>query len=576
MHIDVISDYQQFVGLKDRWDRLYEKDPEGQFFLSWIFFSTYLRRFEREWFILAVRPGPVGTPYVGFLPLRLRTKLNTKTGQFYNEIDLGGNYAADYTGILCDPQYADRAIPALAGYVKRMSWAKLHLENLRMSDTRQRLFLENLNHDSLVVRKLSRINKIDNVNNTKCPSVELQATFDQYLAASISPGTRQKIRRFLRRADTGPEFRITVADATTIDRDLEYLLKFWRQKWAERKGKRLEGIIRSSRRLYKDGFRSGTLFLPVLWLGDRPIAALATFLDPVKKSMLSHTAIRDETVEVPSAGRVLHAYSIRYGIERGYRTYEFLRGDEPYKYSFGATDTTINCLLVQTRTGRNIGDMLDPRSVETAFKRATKFHQDGQLAQAEVGYRQIVATAPRFGRAFYGLGQILADRGDHREAAKAYEIVTQVSPKAVKGWFRLGTEYQALDRHTDAADAFRKVLEIEPGLAAAEYALARSLGELKQTEEATAKLQALQEKLPANNPAGLALRLKAERQLKKLKQEEPRFILSNPAKAPPLAATMPEPGIVGTVHKLLVQAQSETKPAFKPFGQKKTQRSATV
>ncbi|TGT01517.1 GNAT family N-acetyltransferase, partial [Mesorhizobium sp. M8A.F.Ca.ET.213.01.1.1] len=73
MQIDVITTREALNGLKQNWDDLYEKDPEAQFFLSCTFLSSYVRRYEGGWSVLAARPGP-GTPYVALLPLRLSTR----------------------------------------------------------------------------------------------------------------------------------------------------------------------------------------------------------------------------------------------------------------------------------------------------------------------------------------------------------------------------------------------------------------------------------------------------------------------------------------------------------------------
>ena len=144
MLLDVITEYDDFLALKETWNSLYQKDPEAQFFLSWTFLSTYIRGYEGTWFILAARLGPKGSPYVALLPLRLITRMSKKTGQFHNEINMAGSYAADYTGIICAPEFADRAIPAFAKHLRNMHWTKLHLENLRMSERRLRLFLRHL------------------------------------------------------------------------------------------------------------------------------------------------------------------------------------------------------------------------------------------------------------------------------------------------------------------------------------------------------------------------------------------------------------------------------------------------
>lgn len=236
MQIDVITKREELNRLRENWDDLYQKDPEAQFFLSWTFLSSYMRRYEDAWSVLAARSGPPGSSYIALLPLRLRTRLNKKTGICHNELNMAGNYAADYAGILCAPGFAERAIPALARHLLKMNWAKLHLENLRMSEKRRRLLIDNLADRRLTAHKMPRVNKTDNVDNCICPAAALPGDWDSYLEQKTSSNTRQKIRRFLRKLDGSGEFRITHADATTIDRDIGIILEMWRIKWAPRKG----------------------------------------------------------------------------------------------------------------------------------------------------------------------------------------------------------------------------------------------------------------------------------------------------------------------------------------------------
>ena len=52
---------------------------------------------------------------------------------------------------------------------------------------------------------------------------------------------------------------------------------------------------------------------------------------------------------------ILHAYSIRHAIAHGFVEYDFLRGNEPYKYSFGCKERKIYSIVLETRSGRNLG-----------------------------------------------------------------------------------------------------------------------------------------------------------------------------------------------------------------------------
>lgn len=491
MLIDVVTSREDIEGLKSNWDDLYRSDPDAQYFLSWHFISAFLRRFDGEWFVLAARQRPSPSPYVALMPMRFITRLNGKRGFFYHDVHMGGAHVADYTGAVCAPQFAQAAMSAFAKHLRKMHWANLHLGNLRMSSGRMRTFIENLEDKRLDIRNVTAINKTDNIDNSRCPSIELPATWNAYLEKKVGSNMRQKMRRLLRKLDDSDEFRITLPDSTTLERDIAILLGFWKERWGPRKGNRMPGILRTNQRTFQDAFKDGSLFFPVLWQGDRPLGALATFIDPVKKSYLFSMAGRDETVETVSPGLLLHAYSIRHAIENGFRTYDFLRGDESYKYTFGATDTIIKSKRVYTRSGRNLGDRLDVRLLSGIFKVANGWHKEGHLAKAEQTYRQILDTDPLHPTTLYGLGQIMASKGDHQAAATIFQTLSSVAPDLAKGWTRLGTALQALGRHEDAVEAFGKAIQLTPHSASARYGVAVSLLNLGRMRAARLQLDAV-------------------------------------------------------------------------------------
>jgi CelD/BcsL family acetyltransferase involved in cellulose biosynthesis len=412
MRIDAIYRREELDALKQNWDDLYRADPEAQYFLSWQFISAFFRRFEGQWFVLAASQDARPSPYVALMPLRLKTRMNGKAGFFYHDVMTGGSYVADYTGAVCAPEFAQAAMAGFGRHLRKMHWANLHLENLRMSGGRLKAFLDRLEDKPLEIRHLSRVNKPENVDNSRCPSVELPETWDAYLEQQLGSNMRQKLRRLLRKLDGSDEFRVTLPDAASIDRDIAILLDLWKNRWGARKGDSLRGILNTNRRVFGDAFANGSLFLPVLWHRDRPIGALATFVDPVKKTYFFSMAGRDETADILPPGLVPHAYSIRHAIQNGYRTYDFLRGDEPYKYSFGASDTIIASKLVRTRSRRNLGDRLDARALTGIFRVANRNHKNGHLAKAENAYRQILDTDPAHAPTLYALGQLLASKGD--------------------------------------------------------------------------------------------------------------------------------------------------------------------
>lgn len=487
VQIRVIDNLQAFTELRDEWDLVYEKDPDAQFFLSWTWLSQWLPMLAGPWFILAVKPA--GTEHhVAFLPLRLRLK-ERKQGGFCNEINMAGNYQADYTGFICMPEFDSRAIPALARHVGKLPWAHIHLENIRTTDERLRLFMDCFSRGKFGIKAQERINKRDNIDNCICPFARLPDNWDTFLNDSLSANTRQKIRRFLRQVENDGDFRITQANADTVERDLNILLRFWATKWGARKGNRLNNILKSNYEMLKRNFDAGALFLPVFWQGDTPLGALASLVDPEKKSFLFYIGGRDETFNTPPPGLILHAHSIRHAIQNGFRTYDFLRGNEPYKYSFGTEERRISCSIISTRDGRNPNDKLDIKSIPHALERATELHKSGRFARAELAYRQIIRTDPQCAKALYYLGQLKATTGSHGAAKRIFKSLVEIKPDAEKAWLRLGNSLEARRRFSEAADAYGEAIKRQPGLALARNKLGNALFKLRRFDDAIAAFE---------------------------------------------------------------------------------------
>lgn len=489
MRVDVIESHQALLDLKANWDTVYSGDPEGHFFLSWTWLTHWLEGDRSQWYVLAAQPEKA-SGYVAFFPLRLRTKFRRSGGGgFYNVIGLAGRGLSDYTGIIALPEYEAEAIAAFSRYLRRSNWATLSLEFFRASPNRVERLLRCLPPKSFRRTEVPAVNKGDNINNCICPYVSLPNDWDTYLAG-LGANTRQKMRRFLRKVDEGDEFRITVANAETIERDLDILMKFWGIKWAPRKGDRLPGLVKTNRSMFRACFDSGALFLPVLWQGDTPLGALATFIDQRKKALLFFMAGRDEAARSPVApGLTLHAYSLRHAIENGFETYDFLRGNEEYKYMFGVREFVLRNLVITTPNRQNLGGKLDRRCILQVLKNAMHLHKINKLADAERGYRQVLEVTPKSPAALYGYGQLLAKKGDHRGAARLFRRLVAVKPDARNAWLRLAFSLEVEKRFADAAEVYRNLIRQRPSDAEAYAQLSRTLLALGKEGEAGSALK---------------------------------------------------------------------------------------
>ena len=90
----------------------------------------------------------------------------------------------------------------------------------------------------------------------------------------------------------------------------------------------------------------GFLHLAFLEVGGVKAATYLSF-DYNQKRLVFNSGLETEGFQSLSAGIVLAARVIDDAIQRGYTEFDFLRGDEKYKYQMGAKDTWIYHVRVE-------------------------------------------------------------------------------------------------------------------------------------------------------------------------------------------------------------------------------------
>ncbi|AYG58802.1 GNAT family N-acetyltransferase [Rhizobium jaguaris] len=411
MHVDVIEKQEDLQGLKGNWDRIYEIDPEAQCFLSWTWISSWFASRSLPWIVLAAREDADGA-YVAFFPIQLGTGLDRGKG-FYNTIVLGGSYFASYTGILCDPAFADAVVPAFADCIRSFHWSSLHLDDIDRSSLRIGSFLEHFPTADFVGDRVKRPAQISDAAERIDPEIHVHVTlpadFDSFLRDKLHWRARRNIRHCLRKLE-GSAFRVTHGNAETIEADLATLLSLWEKQWGRRNPGYTRYVLDNSQSVLPDCLGSGSLFLPIVWHNRVPIAASAVLLDRPRKSLLCFLSARDVSVRDLSPGLMVHAYTIRWAIESGFRIYDLGPGNYEHKYIFGSVSRRIERFRIDTRTGRNLGERLDPHCLPFVIARIKSLYSASDLTNAEIGCRQVLAIEPMHQEALALYREIVASR----------------------------------------------------------------------------------------------------------------------------------------------------------------------
>jgi tetratricopeptide (TPR) repeat protein len=330
-----------------------------------------------------------------------------------------------------------------------------------MSERRRRHFLNGFAKTRFNEKPIHYVHVNDPANHGICPRVTLPASWDDYLAM-LSTNNRQKIRRLLKKVDAGTDCRITFSQPEDFEQNLTMLLDFWKIRWRPTKGDEVERIAWTSHRMLLRSGEAGRLLLPIFWHQDRPVAALATLIDRAKKALMFFITGRDQTYEQMPAGYLLHAHSIRYAIANGFKHYDFLKGNEPYKYAFASESRYLKGVSVIPKTNRSLGGRLNPMGLPAMLDMTLEFENKGEMADAELGYRQILELAPDHALALYRYGRLKANNRAHVEAKEYLSRSVKAEPEGDNAWFLLGRSLQALGEDDAALDAYRTVVRLNP------------------------------------------------------------------------------------------------------------------
>lgn len=317
-----------FDGLReDTWNALAARAAAPSVFLTWSWQTVWAEAF------LAGRPLRVltvaedGGELLGALPL-----YEARPGAW---APVGGTDVSDYLDLVA-PAGLERPV-----WEALLDWR---------ADRPERWELRGLRPESPTAALLGELAPARGLAVTveveeRCPVLPLPASWDDYLAG-LSGKDRHELRRKMRRLDNElPGTRVRqVAGAEGWDEALDAFLRLHRES---RVGKarfmdlRMERFFRLALgRLAAEGRAR-------LWLLEWQGAAVASFICVEYAGTVGlYNSGFDPAHARVAPGIVLLAHVIRDAIERGVRVFDFLRGEEPYKYAFGPQPRDLHALTL--------------------------------------------------------------------------------------------------------------------------------------------------------------------------------------------------------------------------------------
>ena len=262
---------------------------------------------------------------IGIAPLFLSADKQGETRLWF----IGSIEVSDYLDILVRPEDTERFCEGLLRYLAN------ELPEVRTLD------LYNILDDSPTLPAFTRAAsgtgwQVHQEVLQHSPYIPLEGDFDRYLE-SIDKKQRHEIRRKLRRLENSgiPHRWYTTKDADLVEGDIDAFLQL--MAFEEHKAAFLTPTMRNyMQTVTRCAFQADCLQLFFLEIDGKKVAGSLSF-DYLDRIWLYNSGINPAYSEY-SPGWVMLAGQIRRACEANYRELDFMRGDEEYKYRFGARD----------------------------------------------------------------------------------------------------------------------------------------------------------------------------------------------------------------------------------------------
>ncbi len=175
-----------------------------------------------------------------------------------------------------------------------------------------------------------------------CPVVRLPESFDEYVQ-QLDKRQRKDLQRKLRMAKGQGDALswYIVNEEHDLDAEIDKFLKLMAASHPEKAAfLQDQQHVAFFKRIVPAAAEAGWLQMTFLEVAGEAVAAYVNF-DYNNHIMVYNSGLNPDKATALSPGILLLAYNIEHAIEQGREAFDYLRGDEQYKYRMGGQDTKV-------------------------------------------------------------------------------------------------------------------------------------------------------------------------------------------------------------------------------------------
>jgi CelD/BcsL family acetyltransferase involved in cellulose biosynthesis len=323
-----------FDTLKDEWDSLLHPERSTDFFMSLAWQRTWWQHLGRgNLAVVAIRDD--NGKLIGLGPW------------FIEEVDnqcmvrtIGCQDVSDYLSALAKPGFESPVFSTLFEY--------MHSSEAPLWDN---FALCSIPQDNPTLTLLPQIAEgFGLVTSTEqedvCPIIYLPDDYEGYLE-QLDKKQRHELRRKRRRAEENGVSCYIVGPEHDLNAEIEAFFALMATSSPDKADFLTKpGHKEFFRAIGREMFDAGILQLMFLLIENQRVAAMWQFAYQ-DRMMLYNSGLNQSAFPSLSPGVVLLTFSIEEAVQRGFKIYDFLQGDEEYKYRMGSVTTTVHNLNIR-------------------------------------------------------------------------------------------------------------------------------------------------------------------------------------------------------------------------------------
>lgn len=326
VQVRAITKPADFLAMREDWDGLLDHAAAANIFLTFDWVHTWWRHYggNRRLCILAAYEGG---GLIGLAPLMLEERRLGGVAVFRRVAFLGTGIS-DRLDILLTAGRERTVLEAFIACLQGQRWDMLDLQEIP--------------EDSVTAQLLPELagplgGRVEVGQQSVCPVIKLMADPEAYFAA-LGVNLRHNLRKYGRRLKRDHAVAVEVVNGgSRLHEGMQAFLGMYRKSFEGRPNtfELIGDKFAAFRQDVATRFAAhGHLLLVLLRIDGTEAAGELCF--PYRGTCYRYNCCYDPVWKEKSVGTVLQGNVIRHAINIGCHEYDFLRGDEPYKYQWGA------------------------------------------------------------------------------------------------------------------------------------------------------------------------------------------------------------------------------------------------